>query len=177
MKYKYGEMTETLKKEYATEGKALSAIQMCLPSDSIHLFQDCKFSKELWDALTAHCEGDTNMKKNRIKLLIRQYEVFNGLRTESLDQLITRFSHLITELSYFGERYAPTKLVDKFLDALPKNWDDYVHGLQEEKEYESYTLKEIFSKLRTREMKRKAKDGLTDFQQNPSLYHANGLCS
>ena len=76
-KYKYGDMTETLKKEYATEGKALSTIQMCLPSDSIHLFQDCKFSKELWDALTSHCEGDANMKKNLIKLLIRQYEVFN----------------------------------------------------------------------------------------------------
>jgi len=52
VKYKYGDMSETLKKEYATEGKALSTIKMCLPSDSIHLFQDCTLSKELWDALT-----------------------------------------------------------------------------------------------------------------------------
>jgi hypothetical protein len=36
------------------------------------------------------------------------------------------------------------------------------------------TLTEIFSKLRNRDMKRRAKDNLSDFTQNPNIYHASG---
>jgi hypothetical protein len=125
-------------------------------------------------ALAKHCEGDELVKKNRIKLLKRQYEVFNGLQSETLDALMIRYTHLTTELAHFGINYSQNDLVDKFLDSLPKQWQEFVHDLQDHNDFDQMTLTEIFSKLRNRDMKRRAKDNLSDFTQNPNIYHASG---
>ena len=134
-RYTYADMPIEERKRYAIEGKALSTLTMALPQDSVHLFKKYTTSKDLWDALERYCEGDVTLKKNRIKLLKRQYEAFNGLKGESLDEIIIRFNHLTTELSYFEVVYPQTELVDKFLDSLPKTWTDYVHQLQDDQEY------------------------------------------
>ena len=171
--YTYTDMPDNEKKKYVVEGKALSTLTMALPQESVHLFKKYTTSKELWDALEKYCEGDATLKRNRIKLLKRQYEAFNGLKGESLDEIITRFSHLTTELSYFGVVYPQTELVDKFLDSLPKTWTEYVHHLQDDKEYSTWDFETVVSKLKSREMKRRIKDTHSDFTQDLSLYHAN----
>ena len=98
-RYTYADMPIEERKRYAIEGKALSTLTMALPQDSVHLFKKYTTSKDLWDALERYCEGDVTLKKNRIKHLKRQYEAFNGLKGESLDEIIIRFNHLTTELS------------------------------------------------------------------------------
>ena len=96
--YAYQDITEFDKKLYEAEKKALSCLKMSLPQDILHLFNGFNTSKELWLALKNHCEGDETLKKNRKDLLKHQYNVFNGLRSENLDQLITRYYHLLAEL-------------------------------------------------------------------------------
>ena len=174
-RYTYADMPIEERKRYAIEGKALSTLTMALPQDSVHLFKKYTTSKDLWDALERYCEGDVTLKKNRIKLLKRQYEAFNGLKGESLDEIIIRFSHLTTELSYFEVVYPQTELVDKFLDSLPKTWTDYVHQLQDDQEYSTWDFEKVVSKLKNRDMKRRIKDTHSDFTQDPSLYHAKSV--
>jgi hypothetical protein len=42
---------------------------------------------------------------------------------ESLDDLISRFNDLLTELDVYEVRYSIDDLVEKFLDALPSSYD------------------------------------------------------
>ena len=69
--YKMGELKGEEKTSYAVEVKALSTLRMCIPQELVHLFpkQEYKTSKQLFDAIEAHCEGDPLLKQNRIKML------------------------------------------------------------------------------------------------------------
>ena len=172
--YKMGELKGEEKTSYAVEVKALSTLRMCIPQELVHLFpkQEYKTSKQLFDAIEAHCEGDPLLKQNRIKMLKKQFDCFNATKNEQVEDLIIRYQHLLAELAYFDLKYSPTEVVDKFLDGLPKAYKEFRHGLQERADYASLRIDGVISILRNREMKDKAKDLQDNFTQDPGLYHA-----
>jgi hypothetical protein len=108
--------------------------------------------------------------------LKRQYYVFNGLKEETLDETLMRYSHLLVELAYFGYKPDNLEVIEKLLDALPDKWEGYVTSIQQNSEFKTWTLEQVIRKLRAQDMKRKTKAaGMSDFVQKPELYHSNAI--
>ncbi|KAI3818790.1 hypothetical protein L1987_12608 [Smallanthus sonchifolius] len=92
-------LSDEEKKAYDREKKALGSITMALTRELFHSFRGYDNSKDLWKALQKRFEGNSDIKKSKRDLLQKQYECFRFLENESLDDLISRFYHLQTDLN------------------------------------------------------------------------------
>ncbi|XP_076941946.1 uncharacterized protein LOC143611657 [Bidens hawaiensis] len=110
---------------YEAESKALAAITMALPQEILHTFKKYKSVRALWEALENRYEGNVGIRNSKSKLLKTQFSVFKGFKNESLDDIITRYYHLMTELNNYSLKYTEPEIVEKLLDALPPKWDIY----------------------------------------------------
>ncbi|XP_076928315.1 uncharacterized protein LOC143592244 [Bidens hawaiensis] len=104
---------------YEAESKALAAITMALPQEIHHTFKKYKTAGELWEELQNRYEGNVGIRNSKSKLLKTQFSVFKYLKNESLDDIITRYYHLMTELNNYTIKYTEAEIVEKLLDALP----------------------------------------------------------
>ena len=91
-------MNKDDKRMYEAENKALSAITMCLPQEILHTFKKYRTSRELWEALENIYEGNVEVRQNKTDLLKKQFFVFKHMNNELLEDIITRYYHLMTEL-------------------------------------------------------------------------------
>ncbi|XP_073220690.1 uncharacterized protein [Cicer arietinum] len=64
---------------------------------------NCKTAKEMWDTLQETHEGTTNVKRARTNTLMHEYELFNMKKDESINDLQTRFKHVINNLNALGK--------------------------------------------------------------------------
>ena len=172
----YVNMQENDKKMYEAEKRALAAIKMSLPDSIKHTFKKYTTSKEMWDALEKRYEGNPDVKKNKVDLLKKQFAVFKHMKNKSLEDIITRYYHLMSELdNYDIDCYSDIEKNDKLLDALPAKWDIYTLMIKGEADYETKELEEVVGKLRAYELSMKKKDTGYDQVQDPGIY--NGLTS
>ncbi|KAJ0507000.1 putative transcription factor interactor and regulator CCHC(Zn) family [Helianthus annuus] len=169
-------MQDNDKKMYEAEKRALAAIKMSLPDSIKHTFKKYTNSKDMWDALEKRYAGNADVKKNKIELLKKQFAVFKYMKHESLEDIITRYYHLMSEMeNYEIDCYTDIEKNDKLLDALPTKWDIYTLMIKGEADYETKELEEVIGKLRAYELSMKKKDTGCDQVQDPGVY--NGLTS
>ena len=55
----------------------------------------CDFAKEIWDKLQVLHEGTNHVNETKINMLVHQYEMFKILKHESINEITTRFMHII----------------------------------------------------------------------------------
>ena len=65
----------------------------------------CDSAKEIWDRLQVLHEGTDQVKETKISMLVHQYEMFKMLEHENIDEMTTRFMHIINQLKALGKRY------------------------------------------------------------------------
>ena len=58
----------------------------------------CDSTKQIWDRLQVLHERTDHVKKTKISMLVHQYEMFKMLEHESIDEMTTRFMHIINQL-------------------------------------------------------------------------------
>ncbi|GKC39435.1 hypothetical protein Tco_1051819 [Tanacetum coccineum] len=63
----------------------------------------CKTAKEIWDTLLITHQGNSQVKDNKIYLLVQQYEQFTTPEEESIDNAFARFNTVITSLKTLDE--------------------------------------------------------------------------
>ncbi|KAD6454380.1 hypothetical protein E3N88_09086 [Mikania micrantha] len=98
----------------------------------------------------------------------KEFENFNIIGNETLDALITRYRHLLTEVRKYGIEYTEDEKIDCLADALPDKWNSLVLILREN--LPGLTLVEFIQKLEEQEMKDKRKARRVNVTQDPSLY-------
>nr|GEV12699.1 retrovirus-related Pol polyprotein from transposon TNT 1-94 [Tanacetum cinerariifolium] len=79
-------------------------------------------AKEIWKTLLITHQGNSQVKDNKIDLLVQQYEEFVILEDESIDNAFARFNTIITSLKALDEGYSSKNYVRKFLRALHPKW-------------------------------------------------------
>ncbi|GKB99308.1 zf-CCHC domain-containing protein [Tanacetum coccineum] len=89
----------------------------------------CNTAKEIWKTLLITHQGNSQVKDNKIDLLVQQYEQF-----------------VISE-DYFSKNY-----VRKFLRALHTKWRAKVTAIEESKDLTSLSLDELIGNLKVHEM-------------------------
>ncbi|GKB96376.1 zf-CCHC domain-containing protein [Tanacetum coccineum] len=101
-------------------------------------------AKDIWKSLLITHQGNSQVKDNKIDLLVQQYEEFTILEEESIDSSFARFNTIITSL----------KALDEALDELIGNVK--VHEVVMEKNYEIHKGKKERVKSITLEAKKES---------------------
>ncbi|GKD10009.1 hypothetical protein Tco_1189694 [Tanacetum coccineum] len=112
----------------------------------------CKTAKDIWQSLLITHQGNSQVKDNKIDLLVQQYEQFTILEEESIDSGFARFNTIITRL----------KALDEALDELIGNLK--VHEVVMEKDAKIYKGK----KERIKSIALKAKKESSDDETSRS---------
>ncbi|GKB08121.1 hypothetical protein Tco_0836405 [Tanacetum coccineum] len=97
-------------------------------------------------------QGNSQVKDNKIDLLIQQYEQFIISKDESIDSTFARFNTIITSLKALDEGYSSKNYVRKFLRALHPKWRANIMAIEESKDLTSLSLDELIGYLKVHEM-------------------------
>ncbi|GJS53106.1 retrovirus-related pol polyprotein from transposon TNT 1-94 [Tanacetum coccineum] len=112
----------------------------------------CNTEKEIWKTLLIIHQGNSQVKVNKIDLMVRQYEQFVISEDESIDSAFARFNTIITSLKALDEGYSSKNYVRKFLRALHPKWRAKVTAIEESKDLTSLSLDELIGNLKVHEM-------------------------
>ncbi|GKC39451.1 zf-CCHC domain-containing protein, partial [Tanacetum coccineum] len=112
----------------------------------------CKTAKEIWDTLLITHQGNSQVKDNKIDLLVQQYEQFTIPKEESIDNGFARFNTIITSLKALDEGFSSKNYVRKFLRALHPKWRAKVTAIEESKDLTSLSLDELIGNLKVYEV-------------------------
>ncbi|GKA25506.1 zf-CCHC domain-containing protein [Tanacetum coccineum] len=82
----------------------------------------CTTAKEIWDTLLITHQGNSQVKDNKIDLLIQQYKQFTIPEEKSIDNGFARFNTIITSLKALDKGFSSKNYVRKFLKVLHPKW-------------------------------------------------------
>ncbi|GJR31222.1 hypothetical protein Tco_1107454 [Tanacetum coccineum] len=97
-------------------------------------------------------KGNSQVKDNKIDLLVQQYEQFVISKDESIDNAFARFNTIIISLKALDEGCSSKNYVRKFLRALHPKWTAKVMTIEESKDLTSLSLDELIGNLKVHEM-------------------------
>ncbi|GKE11383.1 hypothetical protein Tco_1414934 [Tanacetum coccineum] len=91
-------------------------------------------------------QGNSQVKDNKIDLIVKKYEQFTIFEEESIDSGFAGFNTIITSLKAFDECFSRKNYVNKFLRALHTKWRAKVMAIEESKDSSSLALDELITK-------------------------------
>ncbi|GJY72607.1 hypothetical protein Tco_0476310 [Tanacetum coccineum] len=127
-------------------------IYNALPRKEYERIFMCNTAKEIWKTLLITHQGNSQVKDNKIDLLVQQYEQFVISEDESIDSAFARFNTIITSLKALDEGYSSKNYVRKFLRDLHPKWRAKVTAIEESKDLTSLSLDELIGNLKVHEM-------------------------
>ncbi|KAM0053693.1 putative transcription factor interactor and regulator CCHC(Zn) family [Helianthus debilis subsp. tardiflorus] len=166
----YANMLEPDKKSYELEKKAFATLTQALNKDIYHQFSYCKNTKTLWDALVARGEGNAATRKSRHDLLKKEFDSFQFLENETLNDMTTRFYHLISEMCAYGVIATQQDMVNKFADALPPKWSSFIELLKHTGTLDTVNIYEFIQKLEHKNEEEIRKARRAPVPQNTEMY-------
>ncbi|GJX21271.1 hypothetical protein Tco_0223948 [Tanacetum coccineum] len=110
----------------------------------------CNTAKEIWKTLLITHQGNSQVKDNKINLLVQQYEQFVISEDGSIDSAFARFNTIITSLKALDEGYSSKNYVRKFLRALHPKWRAKVMAIEESNDLTSLSLDELIGNLKAK---------------------------
>ncbi|KAJ0938196.1 putative transcription factor interactor and regulator CCHC(Zn) family [Helianthus annuus] len=166
----YANMLENDKKAYELEKKAFATLTQALNKDIYHQFSYCKTTKTLWDALVARGEGNAAARKSRHDLLKKEFESFQFLENETLNDMTTRFYHLISEMCAYRVVSTQQDMVNRFADALPPKWSSFIELLKHTGTLDTVNIYEFIQKLEHKNDEEIRKAKRAPAPQNTEMY-------
>ena len=125
-----GQLTDVQRKEYDNEKRAYAILTQCISKEIFHQFRQHKTTKALWDALEQRYEGNASLKKIKAKTLKKEFDSFLHIGNETLEALITRYYHLLSELYAHQAITTMEEKVTCLADALPPKWESFLMVLR-----------------------------------------------
>ena len=143
---------EEEKKKICKNNEAKMMLYNALPKKEYERIFMCKTAKDIWQSLIVTHQGNSQVKDNKIDLLIQQYEQFVIPENETIDIAFARFNTIITSLKALDESFCSKNFVRKFLRALHPKWRAKVTAIEESKDLSSMSLDELIGNLKVHEM-------------------------
>ncbi|GJV49908.1 retrovirus-related pol polyprotein from transposon TNT 1-94 [Tanacetum coccineum] len=140
------------KKWTAKNNEAKMVIYNALPRKEYERIFMCNTTKEIWKTLLITHQGNSQVKDNKIDLLVQQYEQFVISEDESIDSAFARFNTIITSLKALDEGYSSKNYVRKFLRALHPKWRAKVMAIEESKDLSFISLMKLIGNLKVHEI-------------------------
>ncbi|GKA70915.1 hypothetical protein Tco_0777054 [Tanacetum coccineum] len=151
----FEQQDDDLKKKLAKNNEAKMVLYNALPKKEYERIFMCKTAKDIWQSLLITHQGNSQVKDNKIDLLVQQYEQFTILEEESIDSGFARFNTIITSLKALDEGFSSKNYVRKFLRALHPKWRAKVTAIEESeesKDLSSLAVDELIGNLKVHEV-------------------------
>ncbi|GJS39166.1 retrovirus-related pol polyprotein from transposon TNT 1-94 [Tanacetum coccineum] len=148
----FEKQNDDLKNRLAKNNEAKMAIYNALPRKEYERIFMCNTAKEIWKTLLITRQGNSQVKDNKIDLLVQEYEQFVISKDGSIDSAFARFNTIITSLKALDEGYSSKNYVRKFLRALHPKWREKVTAIEESKDLTSLSLGELIRNIKVHEM-------------------------
>ncbi|GKB27327.1 zf-CCHC domain-containing protein [Tanacetum coccineum] len=148
----FEEQSDDLKKKLAKNNEAKMVLYNSLPKKEYERIFMCKTAKDIWQSFLITHLGNSQVKDNKIDLLVQQYEQFTILEEESIDSGFARLNTIITSLKVLDEGFSSKNYVRKFLRALHPKWRSKVTAIEKSKDLSSLALDELIGNLKVHEV-------------------------
>ncbi|KAJ0509608.1 hypothetical protein HanIR_Chr11g0530871 [Helianthus annuus] len=137
------------KKDHSNELKRVTLLQHAVRGDIFFLLQHGEMSKSMWEALKVKAEGGKDIKKNKILLLKKEFDLFGCIKGETVRQMIERCCHLKIELERFGIKKDKEEIINQLIEALPHvdDWKTFMIVLKNDARFDEITLDGLIEKL------------------------------
>ncbi|GJT17436.1 hypothetical protein Tco_0876142 [Tanacetum coccineum] len=152
LKFAFDKQNDDLKKKLAKNNEAKMVIYNALPRKEYERILMCKTAKKIWNTLLITHQGNSQVKDNKIDLLVQQYEQFTILKEESIDNGFARFNTIITCLKALNEDILARIMLGNFLGHFILNWRAKVTTIKESKDLTSLSLDELIGNLKVYEV-------------------------
>ncbi|GKF42831.1 hypothetical protein Tco_0126173, partial [Tanacetum coccineum] len=144
----FKEQSDDLKKKLTKNNEVKMVLYNALPKKEYERIFMCKMTKDIWQSLLITHQDNSQVKDNRIDLLVQQYEQNSILEEESIDSGFARFNNIITSLKVLDEGFSSKNYVRKFLRALHPRWRAKVTAIEELKDLSSLALDKLIDNLK-----------------------------
>nr|KYP31554.1 hypothetical protein KK1_048052 [Cajanus cajan] len=114
-----GRWNENQKQIFMLNSKARNPLLCALTEEEYTKVHSFKSAKQMWDILAITYEGSLEVKRNKLSLLVRKYELFKMEENKSIQTMFGRFQTIVNELSFLGRTYDNFDHIDKLLPSLP----------------------------------------------------------
>ena len=136
-----------------------------MPKQSTHYWEVCqnqKFSKsfsltqpkEIWEKIIQSYEGDSQVKRAKLKTLIIQYETLKMHNDESIAIYFLRIDEVVNCMKNLGEELKEVTLIEKVLRSLFAKFESKVSAIEEKQDLQTITMTQLYGILTTFEMRK-----------------------
>ncbi|XP_031091039.1 uncharacterized protein LOC115996034 [Ipomoea triloba] len=146
--------------------KALNIITGSLDESQFGLIAGCSSAKDAWEILEKLYEGDSSVKQTKMQQVLTRFEELRMKDEETIVEFNARVQELKNEAAVLGEPFSSDKLVRKILRSLPVRFRMKVTAIQESVGWETKSVAELMSNLRTYEMDILSQDSNTKRGKN-----------
>ena len=146
------EWNELDRRNFQLNAKVVFTLQCAMDRNEYNRICQRKSAKEIWRLLEITHEGTNQVKESKINILVHNYELFSMKETESIVEMITRFTEIVNGLEALGRVINESEKVMKILRSLPSKWHTKVTAIQEAKDLTKLPMEELLGSLMTYEI-------------------------
>jgi hypothetical protein len=135
--------------------KARNALFSCLSLGEFERVGHLSTAHQIWSTLERFHEGNDHVKTRLFETYRREYENFAQLAGETVDSMFSRFQSIVNKMRANKAQlpYSDHERALKLLHALDRRvWEVKVSAIIESPNYETLTVDELFSKLKSTEI-------------------------
>ncbi|XP_057734151.1 uncharacterized protein LOC130949454 [Arachis stenosperma] len=100
-------------KKIELNAKVINLLNCTISFEEYRRISRCKIVKKIWDKLQVTHEGTTQVKRTRIDMLSKEYEIFSMKEGETTDEIFERFNIIINGLDAMGITHPEPVLFSK----------------------------------------------------------------
>ncbi|GJT64796.1 retrovirus-related pol polyprotein from transposon TNT 1-94 [Tanacetum coccineum] len=129
----FEEQDDNIKRKLAKNNKAKMVLYNALPKKEYLRVFMCKTAKDIRKLLLITHQGNSQVKDNKIDILVQQYEQFTILEEEYIDSGFDRFNTIITSLKALDEGFLARTMLRSFLGLYILNGEQRLRQLKDQK--------------------------------------------
>ncbi|GJY95831.1 retrovirus-related pol polyprotein from transposon TNT 1-94 [Tanacetum coccineum] len=113
--------------------------------------------KQARDTLEKAYKGVDRVKQVRLQTLRGELEAMRMKETEGVSDYITSVQTVVNQLKQNGETLPDTRIIEKILRSLTENFENVVCAIEESKDLEDLTIKELAGSLEAHKQRKNKK--------------------
>ncbi|KAI0516137.1 hypothetical protein KFK09_008809 [Dendrobium nobile] len=107
----------------------------------------CALKSEDYMRVSTYKTGTNEVKQSRLNILLHNYELFRMKPHESISDMYTRFTQIVTSLHALERELSNFEKVNKILRCLPSSYDAKISVIPESKDSNTYSIDNLLGSL------------------------------
>ncbi|XP_070019488.1 uncharacterized protein [Nicotiana sylvestris] len=152
---------DVLAKTRKKDQQALTLIHQYLDDAMFEKVADATTSKEAWEILQNFLQRVDKVRKVKLQTLRVDFEVLKMKESECISDYCSKVKAVVNQLRRYGDDIEDVRVVEKILHTLTPKFDFVVCAIEESKDLDYMTVKQLEGSLQAHEAKIKRRQEVT----------------